>query len=91
MERNTVTSAAFDEADFRTWLIERVATHVKREPSAIDADAPLADYGVDSLYALAIVDDIENHLGIALEATMMWDYPSVAALTSALADQIAES
>jgi acyl carrier protein len=86
-----MTSTAFDEAEFRTWLTERIATHLKREPSTIDADTPVADYGVDSLYALAIVDDIENHLGIAIEATMMWDYPSVAALTSALSALIAAS
>jgi acyl carrier protein len=84
-----LTSATFDEAKFRTWLIERLATHLKREPSAIDPEIPLADYGLDSLYALAVVDDIENYLGIAIDATLMWDYPSVAALTSALATQMA--
>jgi acyl carrier protein len=80
-----MTSNAFDEAEFRAWLIGRLATHLKREPASIDAETPLSDYGVDSLYALAIVDDIENHLGMPVEATMMWDYPSVATLTSALA------
>jgi acyl carrier protein len=84
-----VTSDTFDEAGFRNWLTERLALHLKREPSAIDADTPLGDYGLDSLYALAIVDDIENYLGIAVDATIMWDYPSVAALTSALAIQLA--
>jgi acyl carrier protein len=57
--------------------------------SATFADTPLADYGLDSLYALAIVDDIEDYLGMAVDATMMWDHPSVAALTSALATRIA--
>jgi acyl carrier protein len=83
-----VTSATFDETQFRDWLIERLAARLGREPSAIDADTPLADYGLDSLYALAIVDDIEDYLGIAVDATMMWDHPSVAALTSALATRI---
>jgi acyl carrier protein len=84
-----MTYADLDEVEFRTWLIERLATHLKRDASDIDADAPLADYGLDSLYALAIVGEIEDHLGIPIEATMMWDYPTVAALTSALAEQIA--
>ncbi|MER5266904.1 acyl carrier protein [Actinosynnema sp. NPDC002837] len=84
-----MVSADFDEAEFRVWLVERLATHLKREPAEIDVDTPLADYGVDSLYALAIVADIEDHLGIPVEATMMWDHPSVAALSSALATQIA--
>lgn len=84
-----MTSATFDEAEFCTWLIERLAARLKREPSTIDADTPLADYGLDSLYALAIVDDIEEYLGIAMDATMMWDYPSVAMLASALAVKIA--
>ncbi len=84
-----MASADFNEAEFRTWLIERLATHLNRETSDIDVDAPLADYGLDSLYALAIVADIEDHLGIPVEATIMWDHPSVAALASALAKQIA--
>ncbi|GAA2204991.1 hypothetical protein GCM10009850_006470 [Nonomuraea monospora] len=86
-----MASTPFDEADFRTWLTERLARHLKREPSAIDADTPLADYGLDSLYALAIVDEIENYLDIAIDATMMWDYPSVSALSSALATKLAMS
>jgi acyl carrier protein len=84
-----MASAEFDEAEFRFWLIERLARHLKREPSKIDVDTPLADYGLDSLYALAIVADIEDYLGIPVEATMMWDHPTVAALASALAKQIA--
>ncbi|MFI7644237.1 acyl carrier protein [Nonomuraea sp. NPDC049400] len=86
-----MASTPFDEANFRTWLTERLARHLKREPSAIDADTPLADYGLDSLYALAIVDEIENYLGIAIDATIMWDYPSVSALSSALATKLAIS
>jgi acyl carrier protein len=83
-----MASADFDEAEFRFWLTERLATHLKREASDIDVDTPLAEYGLDSLYALAVVADIEDYLGISVEATMMWDHPSVTALTSALATQI---
>jgi acyl carrier protein len=75
----------FNEAEFRQWLTERLAEHLKRNAEDIDPDTPLADYGLDSLYALAVVAEIEDHLEIAVEATILWDHPSVAALTTALA------
>jgi acyl carrier protein len=79
----------FDEAKFQSWLIERLATHLKRETSDIDVNTPLADYGLDSLYALAVVADIEDYLSIPVDATIMWDHPTVAGLASALAAQVA--
>ncbi|MDQ7905949.1 acyl carrier protein [Phytohabitans sp. ZYX-F-186] len=84
-----MASTDFDEAKFQSWLIERLATHLKREASDIDVNAPLADYGLDSLYALAIVADIEDYLNISVDATIMWDHPTVAGLASALATQVA--
>lgn len=79
----------FNEAEFRQWLTERLAEHLKRDAADIDPDTPLAEYGLDSLYALAVVAEIEDHLGIDVDATMLWDHPSVAALTTALADMLA--
>lgn len=66
------------------WLSERIATYVQRKPADIRADVPLAEYGLDSVYALTLAGDLEDHLGMSLDPTLMWDHPTIAGLTQAL-------
>jgi acyl carrier protein len=68
----------------QAWLAGRVATYVQRTPEEIKIDVPLSEYGLDSVYALTLSGDIEDHLGLALDPTVMWDHPTIAALTQAL-------
>jgi acyl carrier protein len=66
------------------WLTSRVAAYVQRTPEEIKANVPLSDYGLDSVYALTLSGDIEDHLGLSLDPTVMWDHPTIAALSEAL-------
>lgn len=68
----------------RTWLTTRVATYAQRPVHEIQPGVPLAEYGLDSVYALTLTGDIEDHLGLAVEPTIMWDHPTIDALTNAL-------
>jgi acyl carrier protein len=79
----TIDSTA-EGARLRTWLTERLAEYTERDPGSIDAGAPLADYGLDSVYALALCGDIEDHLGVVIEPTVVWDHPSIDALVAYL-------
>ena len=54
-------------AGLRTWLIDRVAYYVERESGDIDADAPVASYGLDSVYAFALCGDIEDEFNLRIE------------------------
>lgn len=73
----------------RTWLAARVATYAQRPVHEIQADVPLAEYGLDSVYALTLTGDIEDHLGLAVDPTVMWDHPTIDALTKALLQALA--
>jgi acyl carrier protein len=66
------------------WLARRVATYVQKAPEEIKTDVPLAEYGLDSVYALTLSGDIEDHLGLTLEPTLMWDHPTIDALAQVL-------
>jgi acyl carrier protein len=68
----------------QAWLTARVATYVQRAPEQIQPDVPLTEYGLDSVYALTLSGDIEDHLGISVDPTVMWDHPTINALTQAL-------
>ena len=73
------------------WLTNLVARHIERSPMEIDRDVPLSEYGLDSVYVLALCADIEDHWSVSVEPTLMWDYPTIAGFGNALSELINES
>ena len=51
----------------------------------LDADAPLTGLGMDSLMGLELRNRIEAALGVTAPATLLWTYPTLAALAGHLA------
>lgn len=74
--------------DLMAWLTECIAEHLGLSPDEIEAEVPLTKYGLDSIYALTIVADIEDHLGLVLEPTVMWDQPTLAALVVTISTEL---
>lgn len=68
----------------RPWLAARVADYVQRPVTEIQTHVPLAEYGLTSVYALTLTGDIEDHLGLVVDPTVMWDHPTIDALTDVL-------
>jgi acyl carrier protein len=71
------------------WLRGRVAAQTGRRAEEIAPDVPLHDYGLDSVYVLGLCAEIEDHYGIEVEPTIMWDNTSLAPLADALLPLIA--
>ncbi|MFE6337010.1 acyl carrier protein [Streptomyces sp. NPDC057806] len=71
------------------WLIERVAFHLRRTADEIDPDTPLADYGIDSVAAISICGEIEQAYRIPVSPTIAYDFPTVHAIASHLAERLA--
>lgn len=74
------TVANSPSAVIETWLVARLADALGVSVEEIDARAPLNDYGLGSVEALALVGDLEAWLGVALEPTLLWDHDTLAAL-----------
>lgn len=70
--------------DLRVWLTQRVAHYVERPYDSIEASASLLDYGLDSVFAVSLCGDLEDHLRISLDHTVVWDHPSIEALIAYL-------
>jgi acyl carrier protein len=70
--------------DLRAWLTERVMEYLDNPPDEIRTDVSLAEYGMDSMYALMLCGDIEDHLQITIEPTVAWDHPSIDAMVAYL-------
>jgi acyl carrier protein len=74
--------------DVHAWLIERVAIYLRRPAQDIDSSVPLAEYGMDSLTALALAADIEDEFDVELAPETAWDHPTVDALHASVAGEI---
>jgi acyl carrier protein len=83
------TSTATTPADVRQWLVDRVCAYLEIPTPELDVHAPLAEIGLDSVYALALSGDVEDTFGIEIEPTVAWDYPTVDELAGAIADRVA--
>src|SRR5262249_50221384 len=59
------------------------------DPTAIDADRPFKDLGIDSLSALELRNSLSTQTGLALPATLIFDHPSPASIADHLAGLLA--
>jgi acyl carrier protein len=56
------------------------------DPQEIDPDEPLISYGLGSVQALTLIGDLEDWTGRELSATLLWDYPTLNAITKYLSE-----
>jgi NADPH:quinone reductase-like Zn-dependent oxidoreductase/acyl carrier protein len=71
-----------------THLIQEIAQVLRLSIDQIDAKTPLPTLGLDSLMALELRNRLELSLGVTLSATLIWGYPTVAALAPFLAEKM---
>jgi myxalamid-type polyketide synthase MxaE and MxaD len=74
------TAAAIQE-----WLIERLAELLEIAPDEIDVREPFASYGLGSVHAISLSGELESWLGRRLSPTLVYDFPTIAALTEHIA------
>ena len=65
------------------WLVERAA--IARED--VHRDKPFAEYGLDSLTAVELSQELEDWVGVEVVATVAWNYPTPASLSVYLAGE----
>ncbi|ABI91465.1 methyltransferase domain protein [Burkholderia ambifaria AMMD] len=70
--------------------LEQTAGSLLRRPGAIDGQASLFDQGLDSLLAIDLRGTLERRFEQRFESTLLFDHPSVAALTEFLLGALAE-
>jgi acyl carrier protein len=69
-------------------LQEQLAAVLKLPLSRIELHRPLGSLGLESLTALELRKRLEASLGLRLSATLVWSYPTVAALAQHLTGRL---
>jgi acyl carrier protein len=73
-----------DRDALERWLAQLVASAVDIDAGAIDVDARFDRYGIDSAVAIGLTDELEQRLGVPLEPTLLYDYPTIRSLSGFL-------
>ncbi|REH28610.1 phthiocerol/phenolphthiocerol synthesis type-I polyketide synthase C [Kutzneria buriramensis] len=69
-------------------IVRASAADVLRMQDDIEDDVPLRTLGLDSLMSLELRNVLEAKLGTKLSPTLLWKFPSIRALSGALADLV---
>lgn len=72
-------------SDIRAWLTGYLAFLVNENPENVNTELSFDNHGLDSAAAASLVGDLEDWMGIELDATIVYDYPTVSALADYLA------
>jgi acyl-CoA synthetase (AMP-forming)/AMP-acid ligase II/alkylation response protein AidB-like acyl-CoA dehydrogenase/acyl carrier protein len=70
------------------WLMEWLSRTLNITIAEIEPDRAFADYGIDSVMAVELAQEIQDTWTLAqeLDATVAWNFPTIAALATHLAD-----
>ncbi len=73
----------------QTWMIEWLSQKLKILPEHINRRQSFADYGIDSVVAVELAQDLETWLNLPqpLEATVAWNFPTIESLATYLSQQ----
>lgn len=71
--------------EIQDWAALKLSEALGVTPAEIDVHESLDNYGMGSIQAVSFAGDLEEWLGRDLPATLLWDYPTLAALAAHLA------
>ena len=71
------------------WVIDRVAFYLECPAEDVDPAVPLAETGIDSASAVGLCGEVEDHWQIDADATLVFDYPTIADIAAFIAESVA--
>jgi|HubBroStandDraft_1064217.scaffolds.fasta_scaffold13654_2 acyl carrier protein len=72
-------------SEIKRWLTAYIARERNVPESKIDPIRRLEAYGLDSVTVAVMTGDLEEWLGVSVEATLPYKYPTIEQLSIALA------
>jgi acyl carrier protein len=75
-------------AEIQSWIAAYLADLLDVDAEDVDVSLPFDRYGLDSSVAIGLTGDLEDWLETRLDPTLLYDYPTVAALAKHLAIEL---
>ena len=78
-------------AEIQEWFVEALARITEMPPEDIDVHASFEQFSLDSVTSVGLTGELEDWLGIRVDPMTVYDYPTVEALSTHLAELLAAS
>lgn len=79
-------SEQFTSLKIREWIVSYMSDLLEIEADEVDVETTFARYGLDSSAAMVLTGDLGDWLGIQIEPTLVYDYPTIVDLANHLAE-----
>jgi acyl carrier protein len=76
--------------DMRDWVRGHLGRLLNIAPESIALDRKLSDYGLDSVDAILMAGELEDHFGIEIDPTNFIAYPTFDEMITAVAASLEE-
>ncbi len=73
-------------AEIQRWMQDNIASVLKVPAESLDPAEPIMSYGLDSIAAFTLTLDLSEWLQRDLEASLLWEYPTIAELAKVLGE-----
>ncbi len=83
-----VASTPLEEVDIQDWLAQKVGEQLGIAADDIDVRMPFNSYGLQSVQAMAIAETGRQRFGLELSPLVIWNCPTIAALSSHIAQEL---
>jgi acyl carrier protein len=74
--------------EIQQWMVNYVAELLDVSCLEVKTDVPFDRYGFNSLVTVGMAGDLEEWLGLKLDPTLVYDYPTIDALSAHLSASV---
>ena len=77
----------YTSSEIASWIEKWMKKQLRLQAHTINRKISFADYGIDSVLAVELVQALEDWLKISLDATILWNFPTVESLSQYLTSE----
>ncbi|MBO2453283.1 acyl carrier protein [Actinomadura barringtoniae] len=68
------------QTDIETWMADFLADRLGLPAAEVDRHALMTDYGMDSVTAISMLEELTAVVGLEIDPDVIWDFPTISAL-----------
>jgi acyl carrier protein len=84
--QEAIAVAPTSQSDIEQWLAALIGELLEMSPSKIDMNVRFDRYGLDSVAALSVTEALGEYLRRELDATVLYDFPTIRKLAQHLTE-----